>query len=181
MTMTRRQLLRNGLALGASVPVAVGTGWMGQAVAAGLSPNGGIRLFGSGHSARELGKGLREKGWSLVDAGPFDPLALNALPSGTFAAGFTDEAGLALLTSQLVGRGRILALGRHAAGHHQVVSQRGPVVDGLSEDPAGWQAALGREYARLASNGATERQVRNIRLNSKHPSHGSELSFLVRV
>lgn len=181
MTITRRQLLRNGLALGAAVPAALSTGMVGQAMAAGLSLNGEIRLFGSDRSTAELGRGLQEKGWKPVDAGRFDPLALTALPSGSLAAGFTDEAGLALLTSQLVGRGRILVQGRHGSGNHQLVSQRGPVAEPLMSGAGSWQAALGREYARLAENLPTARHVRNLRDPSGMPSNTSELSFLVRV
>mgnify|MGYP000020601554 CR=1 FL=1 len=181
MSMTRRQLLRNGLALGAAVPAALSTGMVGQAMAAGLSLNGEIQLFGFDRSTTELGRGLQDKGWKPVDAGRFDPLALTALPGGSLAAGFTDEAGLALLTSQLVGRGRILALGRHGAGRHQLVSQRGPITASLTSGVGSWQAALGREYARLAEGRPTARHVRNLLDQSGMASNTSELSFLVRV
>ena len=181
MTMTRRQLLRGGLVLGSAIPVSLSTGWMGQAMAAGLSLNGEIQLFGVGRSTAELGRGLREKGLRPVEAGRFDPLALTELPVGSLVAGFTDEAGLALLTSQLVGRGRILALGRHKSGDHQLVSQRGPLTQAFEHKAGSWQAALGREYGRLAQIPATQRIIRNFRDQSVRQSNTSELSFLVQI
>ena len=179
MTMTRRQLLRNGAALGAAVPVSLSTGWVGQAMAEGLAINGEIRVFGSDRSSSELARGLRGAGWRPVEAGRFDPLVLADLPRGTLAAGFTDEAGMALLTSQLVGRGRILALGRHSADGHRLVSQRGAVVDSLAQADSSWQTALGREYARLAQNPPSGRRDHNLR--EVGTAGTRELSFLVRV
>lgn len=179
MTMTRRQLLRNGFALGAAVPVSLSTGWVGQAMADGLAIHGAVQVFGNGRSTAKLAQGLRDGGWRPVEAGRFDPLVLADLPRGSLTAGFTDEAGMALLTSQLVGRGRILALGRHGSDGHQLVSQRGAVAHTLSRAGGSWQQELGREYARLVQNQPTGRESRSLRESTGTGS--CELSFLVQV
>lgn len=178
MKLTRRQLLKNGLLLGAAAPLSLGAAWGGQAAG---PVQGAIHLYGAGRSTTELGRGLRHQGWEPRYAGRLDPLALSGLPAGTLATGFTDEAGLVLLTSLLAGRGRILALGRHAAGHHQLLSHRGPLTVSPAERESSWQAMLGREYARLALTGGTGRHVEQFRHSGDGAAHASELSFLIRA
>ena len=179
MKLTRRQLLRNGLLLGSAAPLTMAAAWAGQATPSGSPVHGAISLYGVDRSTTELGLGLRQQGWEPRYEGRLDPLALNALPAGTLAAGFTDEAGLVLLTSLLAGRGQILALGRHDEGRHQLLSHRGPVAEPLAVSGGSWQSALGREYARLALAGAAGREVRQFRRAAD--AGGRELSFLVRV
>ncbi|WP_253448511.1 hypothetical protein [Halomonas sp. Y3] len=179
MKLTRRQLLRNGLLLGSAAPLTMAAAWAGQATPSGSPVHGAISLYGVDRSTTELGLGLRQKGWTPHYEGRLDPLALNALPAGTLAAGFTDEAGLVLLTSLLKGRGRILALGRHEAGRHHLLSHRGAVDAGLATEAGSWQSALGREYARLALAGTGKRDEH--RFQRPADAGGRELSFLVRV
>jgi len=88
---------------------------------------------------------------------------------------------LVLLTSLLAGRGRILALGRHTGGIHHLVSQRGPLVEPLAVEAGSWQAALGREYARLALTSTTGRHAQQFHRPIEPPLNTSELSFLVRL
>ncbi|MGE4534918.1 hypothetical protein [Halomonas sp.] len=181
MKLTRRQLLQNGLLLGASAPLSLGAAW---AADSGLAPSpvhGPIRLYGVDRSATELGLGLRQQGWEPRYEGRLDPLALNMLPAGSLATGFTDEAGLVLLTSLLAGRGRVLALGRHEAGRHRLLSHRGPVVEPLAVSAGSWQAALGREYARLAQVEGVGRHVREVERTPDAATSATELSFLVRL
>lgn len=181
MNLTRRQLIKSGLLLGSAAPLSLGAAWAGQAASGGTLLHGPISLYGVDRSTTELGLGLRQQGWEPSYAGRLDPLALNALPAGTLAAGFTDEAGLVLLTSVLAGRGRILALGRHEAGRHQLLSHRGPVAEPLTVTAGSWQAALGREYARLALADAASRDTRQFRRPSGDAASATELSFLVRT
>ncbi|GEK48224.1 hypothetical protein HPA02_25070 [Bisbaumannia pacifica] len=180
MNLTRRQLLKNGLVMGAASPVALGTTW---ADASGASRDGGhgeIRLYGTDRWVTEMGLGLRQQGWGPRYEGRLDPLSLNDLPRGTMAAGFTDDAGLVLLTSLLAGRGRILALGRHMAGADLLESHRGPITRTLSAEEGSWQAALGREYARLALANGTGRHVRRLSRPVAAAEAGA-LSFLIRL
>ncbi len=181
MNLTRRQLLKNGLVLGSSVPLSLGAAWADQGGAGGLPSLGPISLYGVDRSASELGQGLRQQGWEPRYAGRLDPLVLSALPAGSLAAGFTDEAGLVLLTCLLAGRGRLLALGRHAAGHHQLLSHRGRLAISLAVDSGSWQAALGREYARLASASRSGRHAERFLRPGDAAQSDSELSFLVRL
>ncbi|GEM_PF-1208161 len=181
MNLTRRQLMKNSLLLGAAMPLSLGAAW---AADSGLAPSpvhGPIRLYGVDRSATELGLGLRQQGWEPRYEGRLDPLALNALPTGSLATGFTDEAGLVLLTSLLAGRGRVLALGRHEAGRHRLLSHRGPLVEPLSGAAGGWQAALGREYARLALAEDEGRHAQAIVRPAARGASAAELSFLIRV
>ncbi|MBB3191910.1 hypothetical protein [Halomonas cerina] len=180
MKLTRRQLLKNGLLVGAA-PLAMGAAWTSQAGVADAPAQGEISLYGADRSATELGLGLRQKGLTPRYEGRLDPLSLNALPSGTLATGFTDEAGLVLLTSLLAGRGRILALGRHAADADQLVSHRGPLAGPLVAEGSSWQAALGREYGRLALTGRAGRHARQFRRPADATGTASELSFLIRL
>ncbi|MGJ7459320.1 hypothetical protein [Halomonas sp. RA08-2] len=182
MKLTRRQLLRSGLLLGSAAPLTMAAAWAGQASPGGAPVHSAIRLYGVDRSTTDLGLGLRQQGWEPRYEGRLDPLALNTLPAETLITGFTDEAGLVLLTSLLAGRGRILALGRHEQGRHRLLSHRGPVAEPLSFSGGSWQSALGREYARLALAGDTGREVRQFR----RPADAGdiairELSFLVRV
>ena len=179
MRLTRRQLLKNGLLMGSAVPVSLGAAWAGQAASATTAAHGQISLYGVDRSATELGLGLRQHGWTPRYEGRLDPLALNALPVGTLATGFTDEAGLVLLTSLLKGRGRILALGRHDSGRHHLLSHRGPVDAALATEAGSWQSALGREYARLALTGSGKRDEH--RFQRPTGVDARELSFLIRV
>lgn len=181
MSLTRRQLMKNGLLLGASVPLSLGAAWAADSAPADAPAQGSINLFGIDRSTTELGLGLRQQGWAPRYEGSLDPLALSAQPAGTLAAGFTDEAGLVLLTSLLTGRGRVLALGRHDARQHRLLSHRGPIAAPLAVGTGSWQAALGREYARLAMAPGNARHTQGIRRPSDEPSNGTELSFLVRL
>lgn len=181
MNLTRRQLLKNGLLLGSAVPLSLGAAWAAERGLADAPVHGPIRLYGADRSTTELGLGLRQQGWAPRYEGRLDPLALNALPAGTLATGFTDEAGLVLLTSLLAGRGRILALGRHEAGRHQLLSHRGPLAAPLAVEAGSWQAALGREYARLALAGSTARHARQFTRAASEAVNARELSFLVRL
>ncbi|QTP56594.1 hypothetical protein HNO51_19040 [Billgrantia sulfidoxydans] len=182
MPLTRRQLLRNGLLVGAAAPFTLGAAWASQAGSLAEAVHGEITLYGDDRSAAELGAGLRQKGWVPRYAGGFDPLALAALPNDSLAAGVTDEAGLVLLTSLLAGRGRILALGRHVPGGHRLLSHRGRIMAPLVEASESWQAALGREYARLALNQEAQRSALRLRRADVNDAAGGEaLSFLVRL
>lgn len=181
MNLTRRQLMKNGLLLGASVPLTLGAAWASDSAPADAPTQGSISLLGVDRSTTELGLGLRQQGWAPHYAGRLDPLALNAQPAGTLAAGFTDEAGLVLLTTLLTGRGRVLALGRHDARQHRLLSHRGPIAAPLAVDAGSWQAALGREYARLATASGSARHTWDIRRSSGEASKATELSFLVRL
>lgn len=182
MNLTRRQLLTNGLLLGASAPLSLGAAaWAGQGGAANAARHGSIRLYGDDRSTSELGAGLRQQGWTPRYAGRLDPLALTTLPPGTLAAGFTDEAGLTLLTSLLAGRGRLLALGRHERGRHQLLSYRGPISEPLAVTAGTWQAALGEEYARLARAASHGRHARQLPPPTGDVGNARELSFLVRL
>ncbi|MEQ5803158.1 hypothetical protein [Halomonas sp. H10-9-1] len=181
MNLTRRQLLRNGLLVGAASPFAIGAAWASQAGMSDAPARGEIRLYGADRSTTELGLGLRQQGWAPRYEGRLDPLALNALPAGTLATGFTDEAGLVLLTSLLAGRGRVLALGRHEAGRHRLLSHRGPLAAPLAVETGSWQAALGREYARLALADGHGRHSRQARRPAGEATRATELSFLVRL
>jgi hypothetical protein len=181
MNLTRRQLLRNGLVLGFAAPLSMSTAWASQIGMAAAPLSGEIHLYGIDRSTSELGLGLSQQGLTPRYEGRLDPLALNTLPGGTLATGFTDEAGLVLLTSLLAGRGRILALGRHEAGRHQLLSHRGPVVAPLAVEAGSWQAALGREFARLALAGSTARHARQFTRPDDDAVNARELSFLVRL
>lgn len=181
MNLTRRQLLKNGLLLGSAVPLSLGAAWAAERGLADAPVHGPIRLYGTDRSTTELGLGLRQQGWAPRYEGRLDPLALNALPAGTLATGFTDEAGLVLLTSLLAGRGRVLALGRHEAGRHQLLSHRGPLSAPLAVETGSWQAALGREYARLALADGHGRHSREARRPAGEATSATELSFLVRL
>ncbi|MDY7114754.1 hypothetical protein RAN53_00195 [Halomonas sp. SSL-5] len=181
MNLTRRQLMKNSLLLGAAMPLSLGAAWAADSGFADAPVHGPIRLYGADRSTTELGLGLRQQGWAPSYEGRLDPLALNAQPAGTLAAGFTDEAGLVLLTSLLAGRGRVLALGRHEAGHHQLLSHRGPLAAPLAAEAGSWQAALGREYARLALAAGSARQTRDVRRPASEATDATELSFLVRL
>lgn len=181
MNLTRRQLLKNGMLVGASAPLSLGAAWAAERGLADAPVHGPIRLYGADRSTTELGLGLRQQGWEPRYEGRLDPLALNALPAGALVTGFTDEAGLVLLTSLLAGRGRILALGRHEAGQHHLLSHRGPVAAPLAEERSSWQAALGREYARLALANDAGRHAEYFRRPGGAAENASELSFLVRL
>lgn len=181
MNLTRRQLLKNGLLLGSAVPLSLGAAWAAERGLADAPVHGPIRLYGADRSTTELGLGLRQQGWAPRYEGRLDPLALNALPAGTLATGFTDEAGLVLLTSLLAGRGRVLALGRHEAGRHRLLSHRGPLAAPLAVETGSWQAALGREYARLALADGHGRHSREARRPAGEATSATELSFLVRL
>ncbi|MDT0501515.1 MULTISPECIES: hypothetical protein [unclassified Halomonas] len=181
MKLTRRQLMKNGLLLGASVPLSLGAAWASDVGLADDPAHGSISLFGVDRSTTELGQGLRQQGWTPRYEGRLDPLALNAQPAGALATGFTDEAGLVLLTSLLAGRGRVLALGRHDAGQHRLLSHRGPIAAPLAVDAGSWQAALGREYARLATASGSARHSQDIRRPYGESVSATELSFLVRL
>lgn len=182
MNLTRRQLIKSGLLLGASVPLSFGAVWAADSGHAEAPVHGPISLYGTDRSTAELGVGLRQQGWIPRYEGRLDPLVLSAQPAGTLATGFTDdEAGLVLLTSLLAGRGRILALGRHEAEQHQLLSHRGPVAELLAVEVGSWQAALGREYARLATASGSARHTWDIRRPSGESSKATELSFLVRL
>lgn len=181
MNLTRRQLLKNGLLLGSAVPLSLGAAWAAERGLADAPVHGPIRLYGADRSTTELGLGLCQQGWAPRYEGRLDPLALNALPAGTLATGFTEEAGLVLLTSLLAGRGRVLALGRHEAGRHQLLSHRGPLSAPLAVEAGSWQAALGREYARLALADGHGRHSREARRPAGEATSATELSFLVRL
>ncbi|MFY0991720.1 hypothetical protein [Halomonas sp. C05BenzN] len=182
MRLTRRQLLKNGLLMGSAVPLSLGAAWAGGQGASDAAPRKGrISLYGVDRSATELGLGLRQQGWEPHYEGRLDPLALHALPAGTLATGFTDEAGLTLLTSLLAGRGRVLALGRHEAGRHRLLSHRGPLAAPLAVEAGSWQAALGREYARLAMADGSGRHAGRFRRPGAAVANATELSFLVRL
>lgn len=181
MKLTRRQLMKNGLLLGAAMPLSLGAAWAADSGLADAPVHGPINLYGADRSTTELGLGLRQQGWAPRYEGRLDPLALNAQPAGTLAAGFTDEAGLVLLTSLLAGRGRVLALGRHDAGQHRLLSHRGPVAAPLAVETGSWQAALGREYARLALAAGNARHTRDVRRPAGEALNATELSFLVRL
>ncbi|MDW0360167.1 hypothetical protein Q8G38_12670 [Halomonas venusta] len=180
MKLTRRQLLRNGLLLGSAAPLTIAATWAGQAVQSGPPVYGEISLYGEDRSTTELGLGLRQKGWTPRYEGRLDPLVIiNALPRGALAAGFTDEAGLVLLTSMLKGRGRILALGRHDSGQHYLLSHRGTLDAELATRAGSWQSALGREYARLAQASMGKRSEHRFQRSPN--ADARELSFLVQV
>ena len=182
MQLTRRQLIRNGLLMGAASPFAVGATWAAKAGADGEEEYGEILLYGNDRSTAELGSGLREKGWMPRYAGSFDPLALAALPANRLATGFTDEAGMVLLSSLLAGGGRILALGRHGSAGHRLLSHRGRIMEPMVAAQGSWQAALGREYARLALSQETRRSAPQFRhADVDDAAGGEELSFLVRL
>lgn len=182
MRLTRRQLLKRGMLLGMAAPLSVGAAWAGQGGGAAGLRHGEIHLYGVGRSITELGLGLRQQGWAPRYAGRLDPVPLSALPADTLAAGFTDDAGLVLLTSLLAGSGRILALGRHEAENHHLLSHRGPVVAPLAVTSGSWQTALGEEYARLAAAGSDERHARQFRRPAEAAAlHAHELSFLIRL
>ncbi|WP_431025124.1 hypothetical protein [Halomonas sp. H5] len=179
MKLTRRQLLKHGLWLGGSMPLTVGTALAGTAGSGGAPNAGEVLLYGAQHSASELGLGFRERGWAPRYQGRLDPLSLAALPRHRLIAGFTDEAGLVLLTSLLAGRGSFLAVGRHRPGYHDLRSHRGPLAASLEGEA--WQAALGREYARLALTRRRERAVHRLHSASGALARPGEVSFLVRV
>ncbi|SFI16334.1 hypothetical protein [Modicisalibacter xianhensis] len=181
MNLTRRQLLKNGLLLGGFAPFSIGAAWASQLSSGIASRHGEIGLYGSGSSATKLGLGLRQQGWTPRYEGHLDPLSLNSLPSGALVTGFTDEAGLVLLTSLLAGRGRILALGRHEARGDYLVSHRGPVTHLQATEGESWQFALGEAYARLALAGTAGRYARRFPRLEIVTDKGSELSFLVRL
>lgn len=181
MKLTRRQLLRNGLLLGSAAPLTIAATWAGQAAQSGPPVYGEISLYGVDRSTTELGLGLRQKGWTPRYEGRLDPLVINALPRGALAAGFTDEAGLVLLTSMLKGRGRILALGRHDSSQHYLLSLRGTLDAELAIRADSWQSALGREYARLAHASASMGKRSEHRFQRSPNADARELSFLVQV
>ncbi|TDV97133.1 hypothetical protein BDK62_10721 [Halomonas alkaliantarctica] len=178
MKLTRRALLKNSLLLGATAPLSIGSAF--AANQANVSQQGQINLYGSNKSTTELGLGLRQLGLKPRYEGRLNPLALSALPSGTLAAGFTDESGIVLLTSLLAGRGRILALGRHESNQHHLLSHRGPIVEPTTIETGSWQASLGCEYARLALASARDRHARHF-LGTPTTTNVSELSFLVQL
>ncbi|NYS62109.1 hypothetical protein [Vreelandella salicampi] len=180
MKLTRRQLLKNSLLMGAAAPLSLGAAWASDAGHPNAPFHGDIRLYGVEHSTTELGLGLRQQGFAPRYEGRLDPLALSALPSGTLIAGFTDEAGVVLLTSLLAGRGRIIALGRHEAEHHWLLSHRGSVSEPLAVESGSWQVSFGRAYARLALASGRDRHTHQFP-RAETNSDASELSFLVKV
>lgn len=181
MKLTRRALLKNSFLLGATAPLSLASAFAANPGSVPLQ--GHITLYGRDQSTTELGLGLRQQGLEPHYEGAFNPLALSALPMGTLAAGFTDESGIVLMTSLLAGRGRLLALGRHAPDQHQLLSHRGPVSQSLAMaagETRSWQALLGREYARLAMSTGRERHAQHFRRTATTASV-SELSFLVQL
>ncbi|HAA46767.1 MAG: hypothetical protein XD36_0700 [Halomonas sp. 54_146] len=178
MKLTRRALLKNSFLLGATAPLSLASAFAANPASVPLQ--GHITLYGHDQSTTELGLGLRQLGLQPRYEGAFNPLALSALPTGTLAAGFTDESGIVLLTSLLAGRGRLLALGRHAPDQHQLLSHRGPVIEPLAIETGSWQASLGREYARLALTSDRHRHAQRFQRTATTAS-GSELSFLVQL
>ncbi|MGY2464025.1 hypothetical protein [Vreelandella sulfidaeris] len=178
MKLTRRALLKNSFLLGATAPLSLGSALASNP--ASVAPQGPITLYGSNTSTTELGLGLRQQGLVPRYEGHFNPLALSALPSGTLAAGFTDESGIVLLTSLLAGRGRILALGRHEADRHQLLSHRGPIIDSMTVETGSWQASLGREYGRLVSTPGRGRHAKELP-RAATAANIRELSFLVQL
>jgi hypothetical protein len=180
MKLTRRQLLKNSLLMSASAPLSLGAAWAAEAGHSHTPIHGDIRLYGVDSSTTELGLGLRQQGFSPRYEGRLDPLALTALPSGTLMAGFTDEANVVLLTSQLAGRGRIIALARHEAGKHWLLSHRGAVSEPFAIASGSWQASFGRAYARLALASGRVRHTQQLSMAGTS-SGVSELSFLVKV
>lgn len=178
MNLTRRQLLKNSLLVTAAAPLPFATAWAGASAG---PAHGELILYGTDRSTTELGLGLRQQGWAPRYEGRLDPLSLGTLSNGVLAAGFTDEAGIVLLTSLLTGRGRILALGRHTANTHQLASYHGPIVTPTEVEAGSWQAALGREYARLAMTSSAGQHYNRFQRPTNSAKNASELSFLVRL
>ena len=87
MNLTRRQLMKNSLLLGAAMPLSLGAAWAADSGFAEAPVHGPIRLYGADRSTTELGLGLRQQGWAPSSEGRLDPLALNAQPAATPAAG----------------------------------------------------------------------------------------------
>src|SRR5699024_2053508 len=112
-------------------------------------------------SVTELGLGFLEQGWVPAYQGRFDPQTLDSYPRGQWATGFIDEAGMVLLSSLLVGRGRVLALGRHEAATHHLLSLTDQPLGTAELDDKHWHTALGRQYARLAGAHTVSHRARN--------------------
>ncbi|WP_123630814.1 hypothetical protein [Salinisphaera orenii] len=181
MTLSRRELLKHGLALGSLAPFAVGLA-AGEPTAPLMARR--VAVYGPERASRALRQGFSRAGWQSTFAGRLNVLELARSRPGYWIAGFADDAELVLLTSLAAGRGRIVALGRHAPQAHSVRSWKtNSPVSFQESNPRDWRRDLGGLYAALADHTplSPHADTRPGQRVVAAPRDAREHSFLIRV